>query len=117
MCSGTLVELADESPDLPLVVEGGLNDYTDPATAGRALAGLLQRRHVLLVVGPAAAPARGPRVVEVDAQLSSAASAAKVPYLSLLGVRLTYQPDGLHPTDRGHELIAHAVAAALRHSR
>jgi acyl-CoA thioesterase-1 len=100
-----------------VVVEGGLNDYDQSSAAitdgFRRLMTALHGEHVV-VVGPPMAPLRAARVPRVDRLLRSLSSAAGVPYLSTVGLRLAYQPDRLHPTQAGADAFGDAVAAYLR---
>jgi acyl-CoA thioesterase-1 len=99
-----------------VVVEGGLNDYDQPAAAVRSgfrtLVGELAGRR-LLVVGPPAAPARDAGARRVDAILREEAALADVPYLSMLGRHFDYLDDELHLTPAGHRAFGDAVATAL----
>ncbi|HWJ68241.1 MAG TPA: SGNH/GDSL hydrolase family protein [Nocardioides sp.] len=100
-----------------VVVEGGLNDTDQPAAdleAGvRRVLEALGGRPALLV-GPPAAPAR-PRaeVARVDATLARLAAEHGASYLSMLGARLTYLDDDLHPDPAGHRAFGDAVAARV----
>lgn len=108
--------LADAPPGATVVVEGGLNDWdrTDAEiTDGfERLLGVVGT-HPLLVVGPAAAPARAAFVARVDAVLQHLCDAEGVAYLDPSGLTLDYLPDGLHPTQAGQERFGGFVAAAL----
>jgi acyl-CoA thioesterase-1 len=100
-----------------IVVEGGLNDYDQPAAAVRSgfrtLVGELEGRR-LLVVGPPDAPARDVGARRVDAILRDEAVRADVAYLSMLDRRFDYLDDHLHLTPSGHRAFGDAVATALR---
>ncbi|XBB67466.1 GDSL-type esterase/lipase family protein [Nocardioides sp. WV_118_6] len=101
-----------------VVVEGGLNDYDQPIAALAAgfdrLMGVLGDRPVL-VVGPPPAPERPAGTVRaVDAELARLAAAHATPYLSLVGVELTYQRDRLHPDAAGQRVFGEAVADRVR---
>lgn len=100
-----------------VVVEGGLNDTDQPpADVVRGFHQLMStlRGHRVVVVGPAAAPKRGASVYPVDALLARLCAAAKVPYLSTLGLDLPYQGDRLHPTLDGAQVFGEAVARWIR---
>jgi acyl-CoA thioesterase-1 len=99
-----------------VVVEGGLND-TDRSDADiragfarlmRTLAG-----HHVLVVGPAAAPARSGAVPRVDALLAELAAGAGATYLRMSDLQLTYLDDRLHLSAAGHVAFGAHVAAAV----
>jgi acyl-CoA thioesterase-1 len=118
------VSYADRAPravsdgaDL-VVVEGGLNDYDQPAgaiTAGfRTLVRELHGMRVL-VVGPAAAPSRAVAAERVDALLRAESARAGVPYLSMTQDRFGYLDDRLHLTATGHRMFGDVVRAALEH--
>ena len=102
-------------PDL-VVVEGGLNDYDQPASATErgfhdlmmALAG----QHVV-VVGPASAPARARAVPRVDDLLARLSAEYAVPYIATSDLELDYLGDGLHLTEGGHETFGDAVAQRI----
>ena len=67
-----------------VVVEGGLNDFDQPAGAIRAGFRTLMtalRGHRVVVVGPADAPSRARAVPRVDALLADLAAAYDVPYV------------------------------------
>ena len=100
-----------------VIVEGGLNDWdaTDQEIARgfyrlvRALDG-----HRVLVVGPAAAPARADAVPRVNRALKRLSHSHGATFVRMSGLDLSYLPDGLHLTARGHELFGDRVAAAVR---
>lgn len=116
------VSFADRAPaalrggaDL-VVVEGGLNDYDQPGPAVRAGFARLMRGldgYDVVVVGPAAAPARAPAVRRVDSLLGRLAGRYDVPYLPTAGLQLAYLPDGLHLTQSGHDAFGDHVAVRL----
>jgi acyl-CoA thioesterase-1 len=119
-CSGAAY--ADRAPralrggaDL-VVVEGGLNDYDQSASALRAgfrsLVRELHGRHVL-VVGPPPAPARAAAARQVDAILRDESARAEVAYLSMIGQAFPYLSDRLHLTPAGHEEFGTVVADAI----
>jgi acyl-CoA thioesterase-1 len=99
-----------------VVVEGGLNDYDQPAaeiTAGfrdlmTALAG-----HRVVVVGPASAPVRSRAVPRVDALLASLSREYGVPYVATSDLSLDYLPDRLHLTEGGHRDVGGTVAERI----
>lgn len=102
-------------PDV-VVVEGGLNDYNQPAAAvvagfERLMSELAGRR--VLVVGPAPAPDRAHGVPAVDALLAGLSEEHGAAYLSMADADLTYLDDGLHLTAEGHRAFGDRVAAAL----
>lgn len=100
-----------------VVVEGGLNDFDEPAadiSAGFAdlMQGLQGQR--VVVVGPAAAPARADRVPRVDELLAALAEEYGVPYVRTSGLALPYLDDRLHLTPEGHEQFGDFVAQQIR---
>jgi acyl-CoA thioesterase-1 len=99
-----------------VVVEGGLNDFDQPAGQIRAgfrrLVGEIGSDRVL-VVGPPPAPLRGARAARVDAVLREEAARSGTPYLSMIDRRFGYLPDRLHLTPAGHRAFGAVVAAAL----
>lgn len=116
------VSFADRAPaalrggaDL-VVVEGGLNDFDQPAsevTAGftrlmRALDG-----HPVVVVGPVSAPSRAGAVPRVDALLAGLAEEYGVPYVGTSDLALDYLGDDLHLTPASHQAFGDAVAARM----
>ena len=102
-------------PDL-VVVEGGLNDYDQPASATergfRDLMQALAGQHVV-VVGPASAPARARAVPRVDDLLARLCAEYAVPYVATSDLELDYLEDLLHLTEDAHALFGEAVAARL----
>ena len=99
-----------------VVVEGGLNDYDQPAAAIRAGFRTLIRElrgHRLLVVGPPAAPVRAVDARRVDAILAEESARAGAPYLSMTGHDFEYLDDGLHLTPAGHHAFGSVVADAI----
>ena len=102
-------------PDL-VVVQGGLNDFdVDPSAVRAGVEETLRRLrgHQVVVVGPAAAPARAAGAARVDALLAEVTSAAGVPYVRTSGWRLEYLPDRLHLTSEGHEVFGDGVRTEL----
>jgi acyl-CoA thioesterase-1 len=99
-----------------VVVEGGLNDHDQPASeirlGFRRLVDTLAGRAVL-VVGPAAAPARAATARRVDAILAAESARAGVAYLSMLDHRFGYLTDGLHLTASGHRAFGDVVARVV----
>lgn len=99
-----------------VVVEGGLNDFDQPASAiergfrdlMRSLAG--QR---VVVVGPASAPSRADDVPRVDAALARLCAELAVPYVATSDLDLAYLDDGLHLTEDGHEEFGEVVAERI----
>ncbi|WP_188111387.1 SGNH/GDSL hydrolase family protein [Nocardioides antri] len=121
---GDVSYAARAARDLPeseiVVVEGGLNDFDQPAAAvedgfERLLARLDDRR--VLVVGPAPAPERAAAVPAVDALLADLAREHGVGYLSMAEADLPYLDDGLHLTVEGHRQFGDLVAGALSTAR
>ncbi|WP_109506559.1 SGNH/GDSL hydrolase family protein [Nocardioides speluncae] len=100
-----------------IVVQGGLNDYDVPAAQveadARRLLRTLAGRDVVLV-GPAAAPARQAGAYRVDTVLARLAALAGVPYISTASWELDYLPDRLHLTPEGHRDFGERDATALR---
>lgn len=99
-----------------VVVEGGLNDYDQPAAAIDSgfrdlmadLAG-----HAVVVVGPADAPSRSRAVPRVDALLARLAQEYGVPYVPTSDLDLTYLDDRLHLTAAGHREFGDVVAERI----
>lgn len=99
-----------------VVVQGGLNDHDQPDAAVaqgferlmRTLAG-----HRVVVVGPAAAPARADAVPRVDRLLARLAAAHDVPYVRTSDLALPYLGDDLHLSPAGHVAFGDAVAQRL----
>lgn len=117
------VAFADRAPDAIrggadlVVVEGGLNDFDEPAAEVRAGFNRLMRElHGLrvVVVGPAAAPARADRVPPVDDLLATLAERYDVPYVRTSGLDLAYLDDRLHLTPAGHQQFGDFVAEQIR---
>ena len=99
-----------------VVVEGGLNDYDQPAveiTRGfdALMADLAGQR--VVIVGPPTAPARAGAVPRVDALLWALSSQYGVPYIRTSDLDLTYLGDRLHLTEDGHRMFGDAVAARI----
>jgi acyl-CoA thioesterase-1 len=96
-----------------VVVEGGLNDTDQPpadVVSGFHRLMSVLHGHRVVVIGPTAAPKRGDSVYPVDALLARLCAAARVPYMSTLGIELPYQGDRLHPTADGAGIFGEAVA-------
>ncbi|MGO4256146.1 SGNH/GDSL hydrolase family protein [Marmoricola sp. RAF53] len=113
---GTRVARTARAADV-VVVEGGLNDVDQPDAAIRAGVRRVLRvlhGHRVVVVGPAAAPARADRVPRVDALLAAECARAEVTYVSTSGLRLPYLPDGLHLTPAGHRAFGDFVAREMQ---
>ena len=99
-----------------VVVEGGLNDYDQPAAAVRSgfrsLMATLEGRKVL-VVGPPSAPARAAAARKVDAILRAESARAGVRYLSMSDRLFPYLDDRLHLTPAGHRAFGSIVSDAV----
>lgn len=99
-----------------VVVEGGLNDYDQPAHATvrgfRELMRALAGQHVV-VVGPASAPARARTVPRVDGLLAQLCAEYAIPYVATSDLDLDYLDDRLHLTADGHEEFGDAVAQRI----
>ena len=99
-----------------VVVEGGLNDYDQPAAdirAGfRALMSSLSG-HTVVVVGPASAPSRAGFVERVDTTLAALCDEHGVAYVEASAWDLDYLPDRLHLTPAGHAAFGRHVAEEL----
>ncbi|RYC07493.1 SGNH/GDSL hydrolase family protein [Nocardioides zhouii] len=99
-----------------VVVEGGLNDYDQPAAAIETgfrdlmadLAG-----HPVVVVGPADAPSRTRAVPRVDELLARLAQEYGVPYVRTSDLDLDYLDDRLHLTEEGHREFGDVVAERI----
>lgn len=102
-------------PDL-VVVEGGLNDFNQPAgdieRGFRDLMRGLAGQHVV-VVGPASAPQRAAAVPRVDELLTQLCKEYGVPYVATSDLDLSYLDDLLHLTEDGHQEFGDAVAERL----
>lgn len=99
-----------------VVVEGGLNDYDQPAAAidrgfRDLMADLAGQR--VVVVGPANAPARAGAVPRVEERLVSLSEQYGVPYVQTSDLDLDYLDDRLHLTGGGHEEFGRAVAERI----
>lgn len=100
-----------------VIVEGGLNDVGHSGAEIRAGFRRLMRTlngHDVVVVGPAAAPARAAGAVRVDRLLAALSVRRDVAYVSMLGLELDYLADDLHLTPAGHAEFGDHVAAAIR---
>jgi len=99
-----------------VVVEGGLNDFDQPASAisagFRALMADL-RGHDVVVVGPAHAPSRAAGAERVDSLLRAESARAGVGYVSTIDHPFSYLDDDLHLTPAGHHDFGDLVAEAL----
>jgi acyl-CoA thioesterase-1 len=117
------VAFADRAPaavrggaDL-VVVEGGLNDFRQPDADIRAGFVRLMRSldgYRVVVVGPAAAPARADAVPRVDDLLASLSEQYDVAYVRTSGLALPYLDDRLHLTPAGHEQFGDFVAQQIQ---
>ena len=116
------VSFADRAPaslkggaDL-VVIEGGLNDYDRSRAEIRAGFARVMRAaasYPVVVVGPAAAPARAAAVPRVDRLLRHLSEKYDVAYISTADLDLPYLPDLLHPSPTGHRLFGDAVAERI----
>ena len=99
-------------PEL-VVVEGGLNDFDQPANATergfRDLMQALAGQHVV-VVGPASAPVRARTVPRVDELLARLCAEYAVPYVVTSDLELDYLADRLHLSEDGHREFGEVVA-------
>lgn len=96
-----------------VVVEGGLNDYDQPAASiDRGFRDLMAdlAGHDVVVVGPADAPSRSQAVPRVDALLERLSATYGVPYVRTSDLHLDYLEDRLHLTEGGHREFGDAVA-------
>lgn len=99
-----------------VVVQGGLNDFDQPASEiedgfARLMKDIGDRE--VLVVGPPSAPLRADAVPDVDAVLARLAEEYGAAYLPMRDVDLTYLPDELHLTAEGHARFGDVVADAV----
>ena len=116
------VSFADRAPsalkggaDL-VVVEGGLNDFDRGRAEIRAgFARVLRAAaaYRVVVVGPAAAPARASAVPRIDRLLRHLSDRYGVAYVSTVDLDLPYLEDGLHLTVTGHREFGDAVAERI----
>jgi acyl-CoA thioesterase-1 len=116
------VSFADRAPaavrdgaDL-VVVEGGLNDYDQPAAA--ITAGFTRLMDALdgldvVVVGPVSAPSRAGAVPRVDALLAALCAQHHVRYVSTSDLALDYLGDDLHLVPASHVAFGDAVAGRI----
>ena len=99
-----------------VVVQGGLNDFdrTDAAIE-RGFRRLMERlaTSYVVVLGPAAAPARDDRMPRVEADLERLADEYAVPYVATSDLELDYLDDHLHLTEGGHQEYGDAVAEGI----
>jgi acyl-CoA thioesterase-1 len=99
-----------------VVVEGGLNDYDQPAADIRAGFDRLMtqlRGHRVVVVGPPSAPSRAYAVPRVDELLADLSAQYGVAYVRTSGWSLPYLDDRLHLTPAGHRTFGDAVAQEI----
>jgi acyl-CoA thioesterase-1 len=99
-----------------VVVEGGLNDYDQPAVAiDRGFRDLMAdlAGHDVVIVGPADAPSRSRAVPRVDALLERLSNLYGVPYVRTSDLDLDYLGDRLHLTEGGHREFGDAVAERI----
>jgi acyl-CoA thioesterase I len=119
-CAGvdfaTRAETAVRDTTRLVVVQGGLNDFDQPAAEIEAgfyrLMRLIGDRPVL-VVGPPDAPARSAEVPDIDELLARLTKEYGAAYLRMRDHDLTYLPDALHLTVEGHRRFGDIVAGAL----
>ncbi len=105
----------DVRPGL-VVVEGGLNDFDQPAAAvDRGFRDLMAdlAGQPVVVVGPASAPARAHAVPRVDGLLAQLSDEYDVPYVQTSDLDLDYLDDQLHLTAGGHEEFGRVVAERI----
>ncbi len=113
------VSFADRAPTAVgvhpslVVVEGGLNDYDQPAAAVESgfrdlMADLAGER--VVVLGPASAPLRAAAMPRVEALLVRLSQEYGVPYVQTSDLALDYLDDELHLTAGGHAEFGDAVA-------
>lgn len=100
------------------VIEGGLNDTDDladlPRMAKSAITAATGRAGKVFVVGPPLAPVQPDADVrQADRDLAAVSRHVGAVYISTLGWKLPYGPDGLHLTEAGHVQFARQVAAAI----
>ena len=99
-----------------VVVEGGLNDFDQPAAE---IASGFQRLmqvldgHRVVVVGPVTAPARVRAVPRVDRLLARLTRASGATYVRTTGLDLDYLDDRLHLTEAGHRELGDHVATRV----
>lgn len=99
-----------------VVIEGGLNDHNQPASAiAQGFRGLMAdlADHRVVVVGPADAPARSRALPRVEGLLEDLSAEYGVPYVATSDVDLSYLPDRLHLTDAGHREFGSLVAERI----
>lgn len=99
-----------------VVVEGGLNDV--PRTNASIRSGFdrlmtVLRPYDVVVIGPPITPRHGRKVLRIDRLLHRLCRHVGVPYVSTLDIKLSYMPDGLHPTAEGHRKFGRIVAARI----
>lgn len=99
-----------------VVVQGGLNDYDQPASAiEQGFRGLMAdlAAHRVVIVGPADAPLRSGAVPRVEDVLARLSAEYDVPFVATSDVDLSYLADRLHLTDAGHREFGTAVAERI----
>lgn len=114
---GTRVDAVRAFRPSMVIVQTGLNDLGASRESVVAAVATLTRRLAparVALVGPTAAPQRDQAQVKaMDADLRLAAHDARIPYVPLVGLLLTYQRDRLHPIASGQAEIGRYVAARL----
>jgi len=118
----SFADRADEAVDAVaggaelVVVEGGLNDFDQPAaeiTAGfQRLMRVLDGQRVV-VVGPVTAPSRARAVPRLDRLLARLAAASDAAYVRTSGLDLDFLDDRLHLTEAGHRAFGDHVARRI----
>lgn len=102
-----------------LVVQAGINDRGKAGVQDAALdlferAQEISPRTKVVVLGPfAPAGAAGTELDAVAQDIHAAAQAAEVTFVDPRSWNYPLLPDGLHPTETGHEVIAGKLAAVL----
>lgn len=99
-----------------VVVQGGLNDFDQPASQIEAGFERLMRAigdRPVLVVGPPSAPGRSGAVPAIDALLARLSREYGAAYLPMRDLDLRYLPDELHLTVEGHWMFGDAVASEV----
>jgi lysophospholipase L1-like esterase len=121
-------QLVAMHPDL-VVVQGSLNErHSTPAQLGPAATSTLARLRTalppgtpVLVVGASYNPGTADATIDwINQEVAAAATAAGLPFVNPAAARWLdpHQPrlwsDTIHPDDRGHQLVADALAPLLQ---